>query len=210
MSRTLFGPSGAADVRVTPSESERSVAGDRAADGSHSRLRCERPSTSSAPPSARYQVRAVESAVDVIDPVRAGATPVPMEAPAARPVDGTGREVADAHFAAARRLSALGRHRSAVLQAQKAMKLAAARPAEQALYAWLLYLRAGTGTHVHSHVWHHLDEALRADPNCAVAHRYRGVLLARTGQTALARSHLLRALQLDSGDAEAERELRKL
>jgi hypothetical protein len=117
---------------------------------------------------------------------------------------------ADVHYETAEALLARGDARRAVLEAQKAIKLRPPSPAEQALYAWLLYQRAGAGPRVHPHVWHHLDEALHKDPDCAVAHYYKGMLCKRTGHAADAAVHFTRALQLAPSNLEAERELRAI
>ena len=59
-------------------------------------------------------------------------------------------------------------------------------------------------------VWDHLAEALLADPRCARAHYYKGVLLAQTGRPSEALSHLTKARELDPDDPNADRELRRL
>lgn len=117
---------------------------------------------------------------------------------------------ADAHFGVAEELLARGRHRDAVFEAQKAMKLAPPRPAQRALYAWLLYQRAGAASGVHPHVWSHLKRALESDPACARAFYYKGMLLAATGHLLEALEHLERACQLDPNDAQAAEALSSL
>jgi hypothetical protein len=82
----------------------------------------------------------------------------------------------DQHFEAAEVLLSRGYPREAVLEAQKGMRLCRPRPAQEALYAWALYQRAGAGRAVQPHVWEHLENALRADPNCELARRYWALL----------------------------------
>jgi cytochrome c-type biogenesis protein CcmH/NrfG len=121
-----------------------------------------------------------------------------------------GFDDADAYFEAAERLLQRGDPRAAVLAAQKSMRLSPPRPAQQALYAWLLYERDGRGDDVHPHVFRHLDQALFRDPTCVTAHCFKGVLLARLGQVAQARDHLQRALDLDPDNRPAARALQLL
>jgi tetratricopeptide (TPR) repeat protein len=117
---------------------------------------------------------------------------------------------ADVHFRVAEELLARGRPREAVFEAQKAMKLGPPRPAQRALYAWLLYKRNGASRGVLPHVWAHLKQALEFDPACARALYYKGMLLAETGRRTAALEHLERACQLDPGDAEAAQALASL
>ena len=177
------------------------------------RARCERPAGSGPPPAEPYRVRNPGHGTLSIPP-GALRTSRPPPAPS-RPsmpaaVDAAALIDADMHFKAAAMLLQRGDCRRAVLSAQKAMKLAPARPEQRALYAWLLYQRSGAGADVPPSVWDHLEQALNADPDCAAAHRYTGVLLARIGDVEAARSHFRRALELDAGDADAERELARL
>jgi tetratricopeptide (TPR) repeat protein len=146
--------------------------------------------------------------VNIPDALRTSQPPPPtMRSSVPPPIDPAGEVDANMYFSAAEVLLQRGDHRRAVLAAQKAMKLAPPRPEQEALYAWLLYQRSGAGAQVHPHVWDHLDRALCVDPDCAAAHRYKGMLLGRIGEVERARSHLQRALQLDAGDPETEREL---
>jgi tetratricopeptide (TPR) repeat protein len=127
--------------------------------------------------------------------------------PPASPLPGTDAET---HFKVAEMLLARGNFRAAVLEAQKGMKLRAPRPEQRALYAWLLYQRSGAGSAVHPHVWDHLAAALLADPSCAAAHYFKGMLLVRIGRAPEAVDHLSRALELDPQHQDARRELRLL
>jgi tetratricopeptide (TPR) repeat protein len=87
---------------------------------------------------------------------------------------------ADAYFRTAELLLGRGYPREAVFEAQKALRLCRPRPDQQAFYAWLLYQRSGAGKRVHQHVWDHLEQALRAEPQCERAHFYRALLLEQT------------------------------
>jgi hypothetical protein len=73
-------------------------------------------------------------------------------------------------------LLARGYPREAVLEAQKAMRLCRPRADQEALYAWALYQRSGGGQSVRPHVWEHLENALRTDPDCELAKRYWALL----------------------------------
>jgi tetratricopeptide (TPR) repeat protein len=153
----------------------------------------------------RYSVRNPENGrTEVVPPLtRAAQTnAASVRAPAFSDADG--------YFEAAELLLQRGDCRGAVLAAQKGMKLAPPRPAQQALYAWLLYERDGRGEDVHPHVFRHLDQALFRDPSCVDAHCFKGVLLARMGQLEDARAYLLRALALDPGNRPATRALQLL
>jgi cytochrome c-type biogenesis protein CcmH/NrfG len=119
-----------------------------------------------------------------------------------------GRRDVDVYFEAAERLLEQGDCRAAVLTAQKAMRLQPPRPAQQALYAWLLYERDGSGADVPVHVFRHLDQALSRDKACIDAHCFKGVLLARMGRTDQARAHLERALGRSPVCPSAARALR--
>jgi tetratricopeptide (TPR) repeat protein len=114
---------------------------------------------------------------------------------------------ADQYFEAAELLLQRGDCRRAVLAAQQGMKIAPPRPAQQALYAWLLYERDGRGVPIHPHVFRHLDQALFRDPECVDAHCFKGVLLARLGHSTEALAHLRRALELDPDHLPAARAL---
>jgi tetratricopeptide (TPR) repeat protein len=103
-----------------------------------------------------------------------------------------------------------GDPRGAVLQAQKALYLGPLRPDHEALYAWLLYRRAGGGAYVPACTWQHLVSALERDPDCERAHRYQGLLLKRRGDLVLAKQHLARAAALNPDNAETQRELAEL
>lgn len=87
------------------------------------------------------------------------------------------REQADELFRIAEVLLERGHAREAVFRAQRALKLCKPRPAQQALYAWLLYLRGDRSQPVAPHVWEHLEEALCADPQCERALHYRALLM---------------------------------
>lgn len=152
---------------------------------------------------AHYHVRNPEhGTTSVLPPARRSAPPSrPPSIPASAFAD------ADAHFAAAERLLQRGDARGAVLTAQKAMKIAPPRPAQQALYAWLLYVRDGRSVPIHEHVFRHLDQALFRDADCVDAHCFKGVLLARIGQLSEARDHLRRALELEPDNRAAARAL---
>lgn len=136
-------------------------------------------------------------------------------APAARrssvqPVRSSPPDAGDAetYFRAAELLLERGDFRRGVLAAQQAMKLAVPRPAQQVLYARLLYARDGSGSQVPAHVLRQLDEALARDPGCVEALCFKGVLLGRMGRVAEARRLLARTLELDPGNKNATRALR--
>jgi cytochrome c-type biogenesis protein CcmH/NrfG len=112
---------------------------------------------------------------------------------------------ADPYFEAAELFLQRGDARSAVLAAQRGMRLAPPRPAQQALYAWMLYKRDGRVTPVKPHVFRHLEQALASDPACVYAHCFMGVLLTRTGDFERARWHLSRVLELDPHHQQAAR-----
>ena len=91
--------------------------------------------------------------------------------------NGHEREQADELFRVAEVLLERGHAREAVFRAQRALKLCKPRPAQQALYAWLLYLRGDRSQPVSTSVWEHLNEALRADPQCQQALHYKSLLM---------------------------------
>jgi hypothetical protein len=158
------------------------------------RLRCADPERSIVAVTERYHVQNPEHATTRSQPPRRiTQPPAVLEA--------------DVHFRVAEELLARGRPRDAVFEAQKAMKLAAPRPAQRALYAWLLYQRAGASRGVHPRVWSHLKQALDSDPACARALYYKGMLLECVGRRVAAIEHLERACQLDPTDAEAAQAL---
>lgn len=92
------------------------------------------------------------------------------------PSAASAQERADQHFEVAEVLLARGYPREAVLEAQKGMRLCRPSPAQEALYAWALYQRAGAGRTVPLHVWEHLENALNADPSCELARRFWALL----------------------------------
>jgi tetratricopeptide (TPR) repeat protein len=157
------------------------------------RLRCADPNASRAVHTERYHVQNPEHGTTRSQPPRRMRSAPP-------------RADADTYFHMAEKLLARGDCRSAVLEAQKGMKLGTPRPWQRALYAWLLYRRAES-REVPSCVWAHLQQAFDADPNCARAFYYKGLLLARTGRRAEALTYLERARQLDPNDAQAEHTL---
>jgi hypothetical protein len=117
---------------------------------------------------------------------------------------------ADTHLRVAEILLERGEPRAAVLQAQKALHFGRLRPDHEALYAWLLYQRAGGGAHVPTCTWQHLASALERDPDCERAHYYQGLLRKRTGDLVLAKQHLARAVALNPDNADADGELIQL
>jgi hypothetical protein len=119
-------------------------------------------------------------------------------------------ESADTHMIVAERLLERGDPKAAVLQAQKALHFGPMRPDHEALYAWLLYQRAGGGAYVPSCAWEHLASALERDRDCERAHYYQGLLLKRCGDFVLARQHLARAVALNPNNADAHGELVQL
>lgn len=154
---------------------------------------------------AHYHMRNPEhGTTSVLPPARSTPPSRPPSIPAAAFAE------ADAYFEAAELLLQRGDTRAAVLTAQKAMKLAPPRPAQQALYGWLLYERDGRANPIHPHVFRHLDQALFRDPNCVDALCFKGVLYAAAGQTTEARAHLRRALELEPDNRAAARALERL
>jgi hypothetical protein len=116
-------------------------------------------------PSGRYSERPPADALSELwDEPRQTRRPPPM---AASP-----QAQADEHFEVAQVLLARGYARQAVLEAQKGIRLCRPSADQEALYAWALYQRAGAGQAVHSHVWEHLENALRTDPGCELARHY--------------------------------------
>lgn len=170
----------------------RLVSGSVAVDGGDDaikRLRCADPNASRSVQAVRYHVQNPEHGVTRSQPPRRmSSTP--------------SRAEADEYFLVAEKLLARGDCRSAVLEAQKGMQLGTPRPAQRALYAWLLH-RSNESPEVQPHVWDHLQGAFDADPSCARAFYYKGLLLARTGRRAEALTHLERACQLAPNDAQA-------
>ena len=147
---------------------------------------------SSVPPlrSVPYQLLEPDHGSESIPPQRDSGTPSGLWS--SPPLD------PDAHFRAAELLLERGHCRAAVLEAQKAIRLGPPRPEQRALYAWLLYRRGPEGDPVQDCVWEHLEQALQEDPNCAIAHYFKGVLLKRIGNLEQGRFHLERALELES------------
>jgi hypothetical protein len=163
---------------------------ERAADDSEDtvkRLRCADPNAGRSVRTERYHVQNPEHGMTRSQPPRMCSAPP--------------RADADAHFQMAEKLLARGDCRSAVLEAQKGMKLGTPRPSQRALYAWLLY-RRDESREVQPRVWAHLQQAFDADPSCARAFYYKGLLLVRTGRRAEALAHLERARQLAPDDAQ--------
>lgn len=103
------------------------------------------------------------------------------DAPGTSPLvfDASAQARAQRHFQLAEFLLERGYAREAVFEAQKALRLCKPRPAQEALYAWALYQRSGAGPRIAQHVWDHLENALRLDPNCESARHYRALLLER-------------------------------
>ena len=155
-----------------------------------------------------YHIHHPEHAISGTEPrglARARSTP-----PSEPRLAATGVDAAEVHFRTAEVMFANGHVRAAVFEAQKGMRLRSPQPVEQALYAWLLYQRSGAGSNVPSTVWTHLAAALSADPSCAPAHYYKGVLLEQTDRSIEAMWHFARVLELDPEHLEARRELRRL
>jgi hypothetical protein len=137
-----------------------------------SRARVAQPQGSSERPAVPYMMHQPRSGVEV---VRSTMPPPRSE----RPEAGSPRDAADAHFRWAERLLQSGNYRGAVFEAQRAMKLSSPSPAQRALYAWLLYQRAGEGSPVAASVWAHLEQALAEDPACPIVQQVERELLAR-------------------------------
>jgi hypothetical protein len=85
----------------------------------------------------------------------------------------TSRVQSDAHFRVAQLLAERGHLREAVFEAQKAQRLCEPRAGQEALYAWLLFQKAGAI----ASVWEHLDAALRDEPEDPTVQHYRALLL---------------------------------
>jgi hypothetical protein len=100
----------------------------------------------------------------------------PDDDPESQPAADSPQATADRHFRMAELLLQRGHAREAVFEAQKALRLCQPKPDQRALYAWALYERGGGGPNVPAHVWEHLETALLADPQCARARYYRGLL----------------------------------
>ena len=93
------------------------------------------------------------------------------------------RAQSDRYFRVAALLLDRGYPREAVFEAQKAMRLCAPRPEQQAVYAWALYRRSGAGQRIPAAVWQHLESALETDPNCELARFYHAELMKIEGSS---------------------------
>ena len=170
MTRAItLGPTWLRAVPNSPDDATRSLLPPRSDEGDATLV-----VTPESKPSGMYSERAPAHAVsELCESPRRSPFPPPSAAPA--------QAQADLYFEAAEVLLGYGYPREAVLEAQKGMRLCRPRPAQEALYAWALYQRAGAGPKVHDHVWEHLENALRGDPGCELAKMYWALLTAADG-----------------------------
>jgi hypothetical protein len=120
----------------------------------------------------------------------------------------TAKESAEALWQQAKTLSRREQHEAALRAAHSAVKLLAPSPGREAFLGWLIYQHDGAGPVANTHVWKCLNRALKRDPLCEEALYYKGLVLARTGETEQAQAHFERVLMLDPKHGGAEREVR--
>jgi tetratricopeptide (TPR) repeat protein len=134
----------------------------------------------------------------------------PSHAPHAAGADLRGaptKASAEQHRRTAEQLLKRNDYDGALLASELALALDSSA-ANEAYYAWLLYLKHAHSGEVHPEVWVHLKRALKLDPSCDSAYFYKGVLLKQTGRTEEAQLHFRRALKLNPENADARREVR--
>ena len=116
----------------------------------------------------------------------------------------------DQRFSLAEGLMRRGDYKAAVTEMEEAMKLRGPKPADEALFAWLLYQERGGGAEIPEASWQAIERAFRLDLHSDVAYHYKAMLLKREGRLAEARAHFRRALHLNPRNVDARRELRVL
>jgi len=172
-----------------------------------------------APSAARPSPRPAPAARSLPPPRRSPRPERPSSAPAAprkslpprapaRPPTEKEAEAASTHFDAARYLAKDHRWREALAHAERAVRLDGLRAEYAALYGWLLHLSGPSTDQTDHAIDAHLVRALKLDPDCAIAHYYRGMMRKRWGDDHGAEAHLRRAHALDPKLVDAAREVR--
>jgi hypothetical protein len=151
----------------------------------------------------RYHVRYAQDApVDVVP--RASKRPMPFTAQARHEREAE----AVAQRRTAERLLRASDYPGALAAAHAAMR-GHGCAAHEALYAWILFLQAGSDqVRVSARALRHFDNAVTREPDSIEAHYYLALFHKRSGDDAAAYRHIKRVLRLEPDHADAARELR--
>lgn len=117
---------------------------------------------------------------------------------------------ASAEYDEATRLMAKRLYATALESARRAVALDPDQARHHALCGALIFMTATRSREEQRAGLRHLGQALRLDPDCAMAHHYRGLFLKRAGDVERAISHLQLAAALEPRNLEVARELRLL